>query len=441
MSSSTSRTLGLLALTLLCLSGVAAADTFSGTYAGKDSNGQNVLQLTQSGARVTGTFTVGTTQLTITGTVVHGAVEGTAVLDGMPVSFAVVLRTEDGHLVGYVTERDEEGRPDPQTTERIVFERAGAPAGAAKAPASKAPASKAPAPGLDRDDLNSIAGRVKTNFKAGNAGAVLAAGTPPLTRGSVTAFAEVLRLTFGVELTEAEYADTAAVFVAYYQAGDPQTRAMLAAGWQQILAELTKATGAAKQQALDEVKSVLAQQFASGAQAGIPWAIAMNATIQKRAQTVATMKTPVPDYARKAALHTQMSEADLDASLEMLYFMWVAAGRDASVVTPDAVAAIRARIVQNFATFPAQVQLVFANAQQVYASLRGQWAQASAAQRAQMAQQFAVSLDQLGLTVPGASNDRISASGAWSDMNGKSHGEWAGEMVQGLAGARHHSSW
>lgn len=439
----------LLALGVLCMCGVAAADGFTGVYAGTSSDGQNVLQLTQTGDRVTGTYTVGPTHLNITGVAARGVVQGTAVLPGTPVTFAVVLRVEGDHVVGEITERDGEGRPDPQTTERIVFARTGgavAPAPRSDAPQGKRPASpQAPAaPALDRGDLRGIAGRVKTNFKAEAGTKVLAAGSPPLTRASVSAFAELLRLCFGVQLTETEYEETAAVFVTYYKAGDAATRTMLATGWQGILGQINQATGAARQQAIGEVRSVLADRFQSGAQAGNPWAVSIDATLRKRSQTVATMNTPVPDAATKSGLHQQMTEADLEASMEMLYFMWVASGRDASLVTPEATATVRMAIVQNFATFPAQVQLIFANAQQVYASLRGQWAQASAQQRAMMAQQFAVSLDQLGLTVPsrnGGGERRISADGAWSDVNGKTHGEWAGEMVQGLAGSSYHSSW
>jgi len=431
MSHPSLRHSSLLALGVLCLSGAAAADGFTGVYAGASSDGQSVLALAQTGNQVTGTYTVGPTHLDITGVNVRGVVQGTAVLPGTPVAFSVVLRIEGDHVVGEITERDGDGRPDPQTTERIVFNRT-----AARAPQAAA------APGRDRGELRGLAGRVSTNFKAESSSKVLAAGTPPLTRASVNAFVELLRLAFGVELTEAEYEETAAVFVAYYKEGDAATRTLLATGWQGILAQVKKASGAQQQQAIAEVRGVLAQRFQTGAQAGNPWAVAIDAMLRKRSQTVATMTAPVPESASRSGMHQQLTQADLEASLEMLYFMWIASGRDAALVTPETSAAVRAAIVQNFATFPAQVQLIFANAQQVYAALRGQWAQASAVQRAQLAQQFAISLDQLGLTVPSRGGDRrISAGGAWSDVNGKTHGEWAGEMVQGLAGSSYHSSW
>ncbi len=432
-----SRTLAVVVVVVMWLAGPALAETFTGVFSATTDDGQNTLELTQTGSRISGTFTVGPTRLVITGTAAGSKVVGTASLEGTPVTFSVVLRIDGAHLVAEVTEHDEAGNLDPKTTENIVFDRKG------RAPTAAAPRAAPPAPpSLDRSDLTAIAGRVKKNFKAESGTKVLAQGKPPLTRESVAAFAKVLRLTFGVELTEAEYDDTVAVFVAYYQSGDPQTRTMLASGWQAILAELEKATGPAREAALQEVRDVLAQRFAAGAQAQIPWAVTMNATLQKRSSTVATMKTPLSEAAKKSELHTQMTEADLDASLEMLYFMWVAAGRDAALVTPETVAQVRMLIVQNFPTFPTEVQLIFANGQKVYSSLRGQWASASVAQRRALARQFATSLDQLGLTVPSrGGGDRISAGGAWSDMNGKSHGEWAGEMVQGLAGSSYHSSW
>jgi hypothetical protein len=435
-----------LGLVFSCLvwSRLAAADPFAGTFGAVSSDGQSVLELSQRGGKVTGTYSVGPTHLTITGNVVGGRVEGSAVLEGTPVRFAIVLRVEGDHLAGEITELDGSGKPDPYTTEKIVFNRTGgAPAtGPAAGPASGRPATRPSTAGGDRGRLDTVAGRVKTNF-AGHAGnEVLAAGQPPLTRDSVAAFAELLRLTFGVELTEAEYAETVNVFITYYNDGDPGTRQLLSTGWQSILGELRAAKGEAQQKAIAEVRGVLEQRFAAGATAGIPWAVSMNATLQKRTSTVATMKAPVPTYAKKAELHQQMTEADLEASLEMLYFMWVAAGRDAALVTPDAVAMVRQLIVQNFPTFPPQVQLMFANGQKVYAAVRGQWAQASQGQRVQLARQFSISLDQLGLTVPRRGGDgRIHADGAWSDMNGKSHGEWAGEMVQGLAGSSYKSSW
>lgn len=428
-----SRQLLLIALVTLCLGGPAFADGFAGTYTGVSSDGQSVLQLTQAGTRVSGSLTVGATRLVVTGVVARGRVDGKALLEGTPVALSLVLTIEGDHFVGTLTDVGDDGQPDPTSSERIVFKRS------TPAPA---PAAAPTTPGLDRGDLDAIAGRVKKNFKPEGGAKILAAGKPPLTRESIASFAEVLRLTFGVELTESEYDDTAAVFVAYYKAGDAQTKTMLATGWQMILAELRKATGPARQTAIAEVRTVLEQRFEAGAQAGIPWAVTMNATIQKRTSTVAAVKGAVPEGATKAELHQQMSQADLDASLEMLYFMWVASGRDASLVTPESTAVVRAAIVTNFATFPQQVQLIFANGQKVYSSLRGQWAQATQAQRVQMAKQFAISLDQLGLTVPSrGGGDRISAGGAWSDVNGKSHGEWAGEMVQGLAGSSYHSSW
>lgn len=312
----------MVALVVLGLAGTVAADGFAGVYtAGSD--GKNVLQLTQSGTRVSGTYTVGSTRLRITGVATGGKVDGTATLDPAPGSFLVVLRIEGDRVIGEITEREETGGGGPHETERIVFHRTGAMTAAPTTAGSRSAADSAPnaSPGLGRSELTNLADRIQQNFEPQPV-KVLVQGTPPLTHASITAIAELLRLTFGVELTESEYAATTSVFVASYQSGDPPTRALLASEWQRLLTELKPSTGKVGEQATLKVRTVLAHRFEAGAQANIPWAAVMNATIQKRTTTIATMKGPVPAYGKRADLHTQMTEADLDASLEMLYFMW-----------------------------------------------------------------------------------------------------------------------
>jgi len=289
--------------------------------------------------------------------------------------------------------------------------------------------------------LKDVAGKVKTNFRRDKGSTVLAEGEPPLTLESVAAFAELLKMCFEVEMTEAEFEVTSKHFIKYYTEGDADTKKMLAGGWQNIVAGLKSLSGAEREKQQKDVHDVLQSRFESGAKAGMPWAVAMKNAIDMRSETVANIKGDAPAFAQKSELDTEMSAADLETSLEMLYFMWVAAGRDANLVTPDAVTMVRSAIVQNFPTFPKEVQYIFANSQKVYSYLRGQWAQATPEQRVQLAQAFGQGLDTLGLTVPGSGNDTIHAGGAWADMNGKSHGEWAGEMVQGLAGASYHNAW
>lgn len=292
-----------------------------------------------------------------------------------------------------------------------------------------------------KEALTSVAEKVKSNLRCDRGDKVLSPGEPPLTVASVAAFAGLMKVTFGADLTETEFEQTGRHFVIYYEKADGQTKAMLAGGWQKILDGVNQGTAQEQAGKAAEVRQVFQSRFEAGAKAGMPWAIAMHDAIQRRATTVAAIKGEKPDYAKNAGLHAEMTEADLDASLEMLYFMWVASGRNASLVTPEAAATVRALIVRNFPNFPPQVQYIFANAQKVYSSVRGEWSQSTQAHRIQMAQSFASSLDQLGLTVPTARGDRISAGGAWSDMNGKSHSAWAGEMVMGLAGNSYHNAW
>jgi hypothetical protein len=125
----------------------------------------------------------------------------------------------------------------------------------------------------------------------------------------------------------------------------------------------------------------------------------------------------------------------------MLYFMWVASGRDASLVTAATVAQVQVDLVQGYATFPPDLQYVLANAQQIYAGLRTQWANASAMQRIQMALSFGQQLDAMGFTVPRPRSSGGNSGGAWSDWESKSHANFAGEMVVGLAGSSYKSAW
>ena len=292
---------------------------------------------------------------------------------------------------------------------------------------------------LDQHALDELASKVRSNFSRSSDDTVLAPGTPPLTMASLRAFADLMRLTFGVEMTSAEFEITRQHFVAYYTQGDQRTKQMLALGWQSILAKINAASGAERKKQVDEVRAVFADRFEKGAREGIPWFAAMWATIERRMVPVARVDAPLTVYAQQAGFNREMSEADLDASLEMLYFMWVACGRDASAVTPAVVVQVRAAIVQTFPMFAPDVQFVFANAQQVYATLRAQWANATQAQRMQMAMGFAQALDALGLTVDGGGGE--SRGGAWSNMSSQSHSDWAASMVQGLAGSSYHSSW
>jgi hypothetical protein len=107
-----------------------------------------------------------------------------------------------------------------------------------------------------------------------------------------------------------------------------------------------------------------------------------------------------------------MSNADLDAAVELLYFMWVNAGRDPNAVTPEVVQQVRTLLLQGFPRFPPQLQSLLANAEQVYSRVRGAWMEADANQQAQLSKEFGAALDELGFKDPAAGG-----GDAWADVN------------------------
>jgi hypothetical protein len=308
-------------------------------------------------------------------------------------------------------------------------------------PNSAQPQQPTSATALNGTALNSLAANVRNGLKRNKPETVLAQGDPPLTHASVAAFAEIMRLAFETELTETEFAQTAQVFVAYYQNGNAEQKKLLATTYEQVLKQMTQGTPEQQATATAQAREILGKQFAAGAQAGNPFALLCYSAIQRRQTMIATIPGPVPEFARQAGLHNQMSLADLDASMEMLYFMWVAAGRDPRLVTPEAVITVRAAIAQNFYAFAPQLQYWFANGQKMYDAMRGEYAQAGRLKKLKLAFQYSGTLDQLGLTVEAAQGGGGRSNNAWADVGGKSHSAWAADMVQGLAGSSYHSSW
>lgn len=301
-----------------------------------------------------------------------------------------------------------------------------------------APAGKPPA---GSGSMKSLAEKVRGNLRRESRDEILSPGNPPLTYGSVAAFADLVGECFNIQMTEAEFEATRRQFVEYYQKGDSAGKAVIAEGWGKLLQTIRSAKGAERASMVEEVRVVMADRFRTGAQAGIGWAITMDEAIKKRSQSVGKAATERPAFANDQRFDSDFSQADLEASLEMLYFMWVASGRDASLVTPATVAQVQADLVQGYATFPPNLQYVLANAQQIYAGLRTQWANASAMQRLQMAQSFGQQLDAMGFTVPQPRSSGGNSGSAWSDWEGKSHADFAGEMVVGLAGSSYKSAW
>lgn len=275
---------------------------------------------------------------------------------------------------------------------------------------SKTPGKGGASPGgglLSKTALSNIAGKIKSNMKREPMDKVLVAGTPPLTYGSVANFVTVIELLFDVQLTEAEFDATRERFLEYYEKADAEGKKILAEQGASLLKTLTTGTKAEIEQSRSEGKAVFENAFQRGSQMGIGYATVMWEAISRRQAKLATTK----QAPKKEDWDQEITEGDLDATMEMLYFMWVGAGRDASDVTMDDVIKIRNQIVQGLPEMDPQLQLLIANAPKVYAGLRQQWQAASGAQRLAMAQQFGAALDEWGI---GAQSSFEQSSGGGS---------------------------
>lgn len=94
------------------------------------------------------------------------------------------------------------------------------------------------------------------------------------------------------------------------------------------------------------------------------------------------------------------TENDLEASVDLIAFMWEAIGQPAESLTPQVRALMRLALAQNFAQLPPELQLLFANGQVNNAAVRAAWQSAALPAKLVMAQQFQQLLAVLGL-VPG----------------------------------------
>ncbi|MEK6371428.1 MAG: hypothetical protein AABO58_01915 [Acidobacteriota bacterium] len=252
---------------------------------------------------------------------------------------------------------------------------------------------------------------------------VIADGEPALTWGTVAAFSLLLHEVFDAQLTEAEGELIAKRFAESYAQSDPDGRKALTGDWKQMLEAL--GGGAARGQVRAKLEARIA-----GAKGG--WGVAVREALDRRNRVVAKSAQPRPQWAG-AAFDASMSVADLDASIELLYFMWVAAGRDPELVTLENVALIRNHFLHHFAELPGDMQYALANAQKIYAGLRVLWYTGNGQQRAAMARNFN---QELNLGLPDPNGGGQSASGS-SDA----HGAFAAEMVVGLAGSSYKSAW
>src|SRR5205085_6902442 len=103
----------------------------------------------------------------------------------------------------------------------------------------------------------------------------------------------------------------------------------------------------------------------------------------------------------------QPIDADLDASVELITFMWLATGNDPNSMTREALAVMRLLLAQNFNQLSPELQSLFANGRANNSAIQAEWQAADPMQRMAIAQQFQLVLAVLGL-VPGGGGDGTS---------------------------------
>lgn len=248
-----------------------------------------------------------------------------------------------------------------------------------------------------KESLKGAAGQIKGNFKRDSMGSVIVKGEPPLTYGSVANFVTVIEILFDIQFTETEFLATRERFVEFYSKADAEGKRVLAEQGAGLLQTLTTGTAAEREQSRQEGKAVFENAFRNGAQAGIGYAQVMWDAISRRSNQLAQAK----DAPKKDGWDQEISEGDVDATMEMLFFMWVASGRPAEEATPEAVMTIRNQIIQGLPEMDPQLQMLIANAPKIYAGLRQQWAGSTMEQRLMMSQQFGQCLTEWGIGTSG----------------------------------------
>jgi hypothetical protein len=246
---------------------------------------------------------------------------------------------------------------------------------------------------LSQASLTTLSGKIKGNLKRDSVEKVIVAGEPPLTYGSVANFVTFIELIFDTQFTEVEFEATRERFVEYYNKSDEKGKKVLALQGASMLKSIQQGTPAEIKQNKSEAKQVFTTAFKNGAQQGIGYAQVMWTAIEKRNKSVGSSKAKP----KKDDWDTQVTEADIDAAIEMLYFMWVASGRDPNDVTQEDVYKLRIGLVQEYTRLDPQIQLVIANAPKIYAALRQIWQSATPQQRVGIAKEFGASLDSMGI--------------------------------------------
>ena len=135
-------------------------------------------------------------------------------------------------------------------------------------------------------------------------------------------------------------------------------------------------------------------------------------------------------------MSNQPTDADLDASVELITFMWLAAGNDPATVTAEARAVVRILLAQNFQQLSPDLQSLFANGRANNSAIQAEWNAADTMQKYVLAQQYQMVLAMLGL-VPGAGG-----GGAGYESGGESatNADIASNIAWNLSGAGDWSS-
>ncbi len=122
------------------------------------------------------------------------------------------------------------------------------------------------------------------------------------------------------------------------------------------------------------------------------------------------------------AMYT-LSEPDLDASIDLLAFMWIQLGNDPSSVRPQERLLVRVAISQNFPQLPPEIQMLFAHGRINYVTQKAEWEEADAAARSRLQDQYRTVLTLLGLIGSGSTPPLGSGSVAPMAGDGNSPGE------------------
>jgi hypothetical protein len=112
-----------------------------------------------------------------------------------------------------------------------------------------------------------------------------------------------------------------------------------------------------------------------------------------------------------------LSEPDLDASVDLLAFMWVQLGNDPSSVRPQERLLVRVAISQNFPHLPPETQLLLAHGRINYVTQKAEWEEADPATRSQLQEHYRAVLTILGLIGGGSTPPLGSGKGSTAPIS------------------------